>query len=346
MKRIAKIEALKIIKSPVMWTLLISFLAFNILTMGSDFRDDYVMENGESGDAYDELDMEQVFETKKAVLPAHLTGSYEQLVHRNYEKLQARVEEIRRTGEGNAPFYPGEKYHVFSNLFGSTGKKLLLESAAFLMLSLLLLMDYERMRKTREIVLISLTGKRVMRTKICVGALTGLLFCAVLMAGTYLFFFWKVPLAGLWDVPVSSAVLSETMGMASFPFVTFFRISLGQYFLLSLAVMFGMLLSVAGLCVALQLFIQNCYLSFLTQSLLYVGLLAVTGMRAANFIAVAKTFLNPVTLWVNCGLWFIENDFVMSFAGSEFLSVIGTGIVVVLLIVAGSIRYRRMEVRC
>jgi len=165
------------------------------------------------------------------------------------------------------------------------------------------------------------------------------------MAGTYLFFFWKVPLAGLWDVPVSSAVLSETMGMASFPFVTFFRISLGQYFLLSLAVMFGMLLSVAGLCVALQLFIQNCYLSFLTQSLLYVGLLAVTGMRAANFIAVVKTFLNPVTLWVNCGLWFIENDFVMSFAGSEFLSVIGTGIVVALLIVAGSIRYRRMEVR-
>lgn len=373
MMYIAKKEFFKIIENPVLWILMGCFLLINCLILYSNIGDQFarpkvremygaVRGHGHDEEAeeflsryreknasvYDGLDMMEIFKNKEndKTTGYHLTGKYREHVRQNYEKLQLRLEQIKKSGENRRDFYPGESYHIFYNMFGLTGKMLLAEMTIFIMLSLLFLMDYERMKKTREILAVTHTGKRVMKTKIFVGVFVGLMFSILLMIVTYLFFFHLVPMSDLWNVPVSSDMVSEVMGFTgSFPFVTFWKMSMGDYFLLSMAVMLGLLLAVAGFCVAVWLLIQNSYLAFLVQGGWGLVLYYLVYAEAWNLVAVLKTVFNPVVLWEKCGTWFMENDLILSFQGSEFVCVACSVLTAFTLAAVGSVRYRRMEIR-
>ena len=108
---------------------------------------------------------------------------------RNYDRLQKRVEQIRKTGEGTYDFYPGSWYKLHSTLYGKLWKKLILQTAVLMILSMLYLMDYERIYKTQDLVLATTTGKKMMEKKMLAGTLCGLFYAGLLTVFTLLVFF-------------------------------------------------------------------------------------------------------------------------------------------------------------
>lgn len=56
-------------------------------------------------------------------------------------------------------------------------------------LSILFIMDYERLQKTNDLVDATRTGKRIMDYKAFTGTLSGILFSAILCSVTWIYFF-------------------------------------------------------------------------------------------------------------------------------------------------------------
>lgn len=303
----------------------------------SDYVDTY-------GSMYDKLDMMSVLRQKKKQTGYEATGAYGDFIENNYKKLQMRVEEIKRTGEGEADFYPGLFYEVFGMLYGSIGKKLLLEMVVLMLLCVLMLMDYERVHKTRDVVLTTKTGKKVMKIKAAAGIICGLLYSMILMAGTNLYFFSNVPLKRLWQVPVSSAVMAEKRNMMLYPFITFWKITFGQYFVLTIIVLLVVALLAGILGAGLQMILQNSYFAFLAMCLIYMGCYLLAFCNNGTVLDLIGILLNPASLWITCGAWFMENDLTLSFAGNEFWCIGGSGLIAVLVVWLGKIRYKRLEV--
>ena len=78
--------------------------------------------------------------------------------------------------EGTYAFYPGNWYKLHTTLYGKLWKKLILQTAVLMILSMLYLMDYERIYKTQDLVLATTTGKKMMEKKMLAGTLCGLFY--------------------------------------------------------------------------------------------------------------------------------------------------------------------------
>ena len=81
---------------------------------------------------------------------------------------------------------------------------------------MLYIMDYERVHKTRDIIIGSKFGKETMKYKIIAGFMSGLVFSIVLCVITFVSFFKYVSFDGLWNVPISSSMVAEERYMKMF----------------------------------------------------------------------------------------------------------------------------------
>ena len=134
--------------------------------------------------------MAKILKQKEEMLQYHPKGFMKKFVKDNYEHLQKRVEEIKSDKEYNDAFYPGQYYEIHSSLYSKLGKKLIVEMSLLMALSILFIMDYERLQKTNDLVDATRTGKRIMDCKAFAGTLSGILFSAILYAVLHGFIFF------------------------------------------------------------------------------------------------------------------------------------------------------------
>lgn len=293
---------------------------------------------------YDNLDIIAIKEEKQSLSNYYPTGSFQRFIDNNYEKLQKRIEQIKQTKEGESGFYHGVAYQIHSTLYGDILKPIILEMVVMMSLSVLLLMDYERIHKTKDIVTVTKTGRNIVLIQATVGISTGVLCGVILLVMALLLFFSQVSFAGLWDVPVSASMMAEPRIVWYYPYITFWKISVLEYLLLSLVV----IIVIAVLCgiftVVLQLLLQNGYLVFVLQCLLMVGTYVSIFEKTQTWLDVLIC-MNPVCLWLTCGAWFMENDITLSFTGSEFYSIGLTTVGGIVLLIISWRRYRIRDIR-
>lgn len=174
------------------------------------------------------------------------------------------MEEIKSDKEYNDAFYPGQYYKIHSLLYSKLGKKLIVEMSLLMALSILFIMDYERLQKTNDLVDATRTGKRIMDYKAFAGTLSGILFSAILCSVTWIYFFYCVSFKGLWNVSVASTLVAEKRYSGLFyPFVTFFKITQIQYLILTLTVYLGIILLIALATITIQFLLRNSYFHLL-----------------------------------------------------------------------------------
>ena len=281
------------------------------------------------GDIYRDFDIHSILYAKIFSYKNFQTeGSYYEWISRNYDKLQERVEQISSTGEDKYAFYPGINYKVHGILFASLLRMLLLQILILTSLAVLYLMDYERIQKTEYLTYSSRTGRKIQFTKWLSGMSMSLIYAVILISVSMLLFLLFVPMQGLWKTPVSSFMVMQQRGFYLYPYITFVRLSLGKYFILSMLVVFLLILLVGILSGAVQLFFRNSYLTMLSIGVLFLGLIALPYLFSTGFLHTAMA-LNPAILWYMCGGWFIEYDPAVSFAWSEFIT-IGVWLIVML----------------
>ena len=211
-----------------------------------------------------------------------------------------------------------------------------------MVLCVLFLMDYERIQKTQDVVLVSKVGRRLMLIKAQMGILSGLMFSFILLIFSLGVFFLKVSFQGLWKVPVCSAMLAETRGILYYPFITFWKINVVQYLALSILVAVILAILAALFSAALQMLLHNSYLSFVLEAMIFFSLLALTFEKTVTWADILID-LNPVCTWYMCGAWFMENSIWMSFPGTEFISAALMGIIDTIFICLGWKWYRTRD---
>lgn len=237
--RLLQKECGKCLRHPFLWIVCITFGLFQFLSiytyvgnagMRKELRQMHVAVTDEEtaspeferayadykktyGGMYDTLDMRKILEQKEKMSGYEPQGVWGSWIVRNYDRLQKRVEQIRKTGEGTYDFYPGSWYKLHTTLYGKLWKKLILQTAVLMILSMLYLMDYERIYKTQDLVLATTTGKKMMEKKMLAGALCGLFYAGLLTAFTLLVFFAAVPFQNLWHVPVAACMAADDVSV-------------------------------------------------------------------------------------------------------------------------------------
>ena len=380
--RIIKIEFIKIVKSQFLWLLLVVFCAFNYCIIYSAVGNEYAAKElgivhqimlktdrkkiqtekvnvkemdklytvyqeyyNDNLHLYDNLDMKEILAKKKEMFGYQPVGFMQGFVENNYEKLQKRVEEIKSTKEYEYDFYPGNYYEIHSFLYSNLGKKLIVEMSLLMVFSLLFIMDYERIHKTRDIVICSKAGKETMKYKILTGALCGTAFSIILCAITFIRFFSCVSFDGLWNVPIASTMVAEKRYPNFFyPFVTFWNVTEIQYFILSIITYLGILVLVTLFTIAMQLMIQNSYFSFAFLSIASMGMLLFASYSNGTFWDLIMHVINPVCLYITSGGWFMENDIILSFAANEFWILGVSAVWIMVLVFCGNRRYSKSEI--
>lgn len=325
----------------------ISLKSPNLLTSQANFlSEEWIRYYGEyvasSSVLYDNLDMSAVLEEKLGSGERRPTEAYRNYLIRNYEKLQKRVEEIRKDGDDSYGFYPGVLYGFHGRLYYQLASRLLLETPILMMLCVLYLTDYERIHGTYDITTVTNPGKGILCRKILAGIGGGLACGGLLTAGSFGYFFYCVPFSGLWKVPVSTAILAEPRGGRLYPYITYWRLTFGGYFALTLVVFFLVLLTVGFLTAAIWLFLRNGFLAFLVQIVWYMGCYLLCCWNTLTLFDVFKN-MNLSALWILCGGWFIENEKSLSFAGSEFACIGMSALYALALFLPGYIRYMRRD---
>ena len=338
--RLLQKECGKCLRHPFLWIVCITFGLFQFLSiytyvgnagMRKELRQMHVAVTDEEtaspeyesayadykktyGGMYDTLDMRKILEQKEKKSGYEPQGAWGMWIVRNYDRLQKRVEQIRKTGEGTYAFYPGSWYKLHSTLYGKLWKKLILQTAVLMILSMLYLMDYERIYKTQDLVLATTTGKKMMEKKMLAGTLCGLFYAGLLTVFTLLVFFAAVPFQNLWHVPVAACMVAEPRLQMMYPFVTFWWLEQWRYLLL------------AGL------------------GLLFMGAYLLAYVQMGNVWDLIRELFNPTVLYATSGGWFMENDLCLSFAGNEFAVLFCSGTAAVCLMAVGKRRYHRLEV--
>ena len=297
--RILKLEFQKIMKNLMLWLLAVIFCIVNCFIIYNEAG---------NKDTSKELEIMHHIITKTD----DVTNTYQD---KNETKQLSKAYQ-----EYNQDFYPGQYYEIHSLLYSNLGKKLIIEMSVLMAISILFIMDYERLQKTNDIVDATKTGKKIMDYKALTGTLSGILFSAVLCSVTWIYFFYCVSFKGLWNVSVASALVAEKRepGMVFYPFITFFKITQIQYLFITLIVYLGIILLIALATIVIQFFLENSYFSFsvlvLFNMLLFLGAYYFNG----TFMDVILHLLNPITLYITSGGWFMENNISLSFAGNEF----------------------------
>lgn len=336
-------EIRKLCRHPVMWCLLILCFSFNLLFIWSNI-DEYASELGEVHDViltkgvdeafykeslaiYNNLDMIQIKEMKEEMQNYHPEGSFKRFVEHRYERLNQRVKEIISNGEAKQMVYPGIVYRLHHKLYVKLLRWVFLEMALLIVFCVLYLMDYERLHRTTDIVYASTVGRRLEAIKLRSGMVAGLGFGILLLLATLVVWFCLVPYQGFLGVSISAALMTEPRGAGMmYPFITFRKLSILQYLLLTLVVGMVLVVIVGVLAGAIQFVLKNSYLSFVTEVLFLLTCLALWGQSSASWLDIAATW-NPAVLWWRMGTWFMEGDVGTSFEGMEALSILVQGLI-------------------
>lgn len=258
-KRILSMECKKLLCNPLFFIVLVTFFLINVLVVQTAYgssedqksvqkmyqvlkenkkEEAYADYKKAYGNLYQDLNMLEIMKKKEQMGDYRPTGNYQKFIENNYKKLQKHVDELKVSVASRADYYPGLVYKVHSTLFGKLGKNLLTEVVILALLSVLYLMDYDRVQKTWDQVLVTESGKRVMGLKMAAGIFGAILYSSLLMIVSYGYFVWKLPLRGLMHVPVSACMVAEARNSMVYPFVTFWNLSIGQYLVLNIIVFF------------------------------------------------------------------------------------------------------------
>ena len=368
------LEMKKCLTSPFLWLLCICFIILNGMTIswtvgaeeaGGELKKMHdavlgdVDGNHEAGNVYkryvasheqlyDGLSMPGVAQAKMQMASYYPKGEYKAWIERCYQKLQKRVEEIRKTGGDVGGFYPGEIYHIHGALYGgpygAITKKILTEGIVMMMLAVLFLLDYERVCRSRDVVLVTETGKKIMELKACAGILCGLIVLFLMAAATYGMFFYRVSFKGLWQVPVTSAIVAEPRYMMLYPFITFWKMTQLQYFICSTLLVTILVVLSGAIATGIYDILQNGYLAFLVECVAFFLCILLVSFRTQTFADVVLMLLNPAVLWMECGFWFMENSFSLAFKGNEIAGLLCLMIMTLILLHIGKKSYLERDV--
>ena len=214
---------------------------------------------------------------------ATMPGWLEKKMVAQFEGWESRYDEIVATNEYKQWFFLGE-YRMHSELFRKLLKTLTVEGVLLVVLLTALITNYEFEQRTQLVIYPTKKGRKLLLNKGLASLLASFIGFAALFGGTLVTYFTIYDYSAVWQASISSGINWEYQ----LPYITWWDLSVVQYFVLSLCIVAVILMIVVLLTFAIAVFMKNSYYTWITVVVLLM----------AMFI-MPMYFSNSVLLWLS-----------------------------------------------
>lgn len=200
-----------------------------------------------------------------------------------FDGWQNRYDEIVATNEYKQWFFLSN-YRMHSELFRSHMKTLAVEGVLLVILLTAFITNYEFEQRTQLVIYPTKKGRKLLLNKGLASLLASFIVLAILFGGTLATYFTVYDYSGVWQASISSGFNWEYR----LPYITWWDLSVEQYFRLALGILIAILIIVAMLTFTIAVFVKNSYYTWIIGVLLLIAI----------FIVPAY-FSNSVILWLS-----------------------------------------------
>lgn len=212
-------------------------------------------------------------------MPNWLEGKMES----QFDGWQNRYNEIVATNEYKQWFFLSN-YRMHSELFRSHMKTLAVEGVLLVILLTAFITNYEFEQRTQLVIYPTKKGRKLLLNKGLASLLASFIVLAVLFGGTLATYFTVYDYSAVWQASISSGFNWEYR----LPYITWWDLSVEQYFVLALGILIAILIIVVMLTFTIAVFVKNSYYTWIIGVLLLMAI----------FIVPAY-FSNSVILWLS-----------------------------------------------
>lgn len=200
-----------------------------------------------------------------------------------FDGWQNRYDEIVATNEYKQWFFLSN-YRMHSELFRSHMKTLAVEGVLLVILLTAFITNYEFEQRTQLVIYPTKKGRKLLLNKGLASLLASFIVLAVLFGGTLATYFTVYDYSAVWQASISSGFNWEYR----LPYITWWDLSVEQYFGLALGILIAILIIVVMITFTIAVFVKNSYYTWI------IGVLLLMAM----FIVPAY-FSNSVILWLS-----------------------------------------------
>ncbi len=269
-----------------------------------------------------------------------LSGELAETVRGNYRELAVRIDQLITNGEHKHLFFIGHIFKTHSLLFKTVFRTVLFEVTILTVLLTGHLLSYEFERRTQSLMYSTKRGRSLMFDKTVAALLASLVVTTVLLFGTLAIYFTLFDYTGFWSVPISNALQAEY----SWPFISFWEMTFGQYLLASVALVYALALCFFGIASVLSFLFRNSYAVFCGFSVLFGICLLLTGIMPhdSNWLLVAG--FTPSLLMMNSDLWWMEGGAFKSYRYIEVITITAWAVLLLASYALVQRRFRKQDI--
>ncbi|WP_124218322.1 hypothetical protein [Rummeliibacillus sp. TYF005] len=230
---------------------------------------------------YEAIDLSK---EKEAFLQQYaMPGWLEKKMVAEFNDWESRYDEIVAKNEYKKWFFLSN-YRMHSELFRTHMKTLAVEGVLLVVLLTAFITNYEFEHRTQLVIYPTKKGRKLLLNKGLASLLASFIVLTVLFGGTLATYFTVYDYSTVWQASISSGFNWEYQ----LPYITWWDLSVGQYFVLALGILLVVLIIVVLLTYAIAVFVKNSYYTWI------IGVLLLMAM----FIVPAY-FSNSVILWLS-----------------------------------------------
>ncbi|MGG5461293.1 hypothetical protein [Clostridium sp. B9] len=277
----------------------------------------------------------------KAISMYGLEGKAAEFTRENYREFDVRLKELIRNGEHKNLYFWGLNYRTQNLLFGDVIGSSIIEIMIIIVLGVSFLINYERENKTLGLVTASKRGRRLLGDKLQVSLVFSVLVTAVILGVTLITYFNVFDYSEVWNVPISSAF---NVGMSG-PFLSWYNLTIREYLMLSVGVVFAIGILSAGLTFVLCSLLKSSYKSFFAFFILFGAFFMSPGLFPSDSIFAIWANFNMFVLSLNPEWWFMDAGVFIGTKHYVDITLVSNFIVVVLLIVFSMKLFKRENIK-
>lgn len=274
--------------------------------------------------AYEKLDIMEMAEG--AIYDHRLSGKAADRVREVYRSLVPRFEELKANEEHRNIYFVGDIYKTHSLLYRNIMVKVIFEIIIFVLLTISLLINYERDNNTIDLVCTTKRGRNLIKDKLLVCLVTAIIGTSVILGITLIMYFIVFDYSKVLSVPISSALNWELT-----PMISWFNISVGEYLALSILVVFILAIIFTLISFVICSILKNSYKTFFVFFILFGFIFMIQKFISNSSGILVASHYNVVIMTLNPHMWFREAGPFMSDKYFEVLTLATNGLLSIVM---------------
>lgn len=270
-----------------------------------------------------------------------ISGKAAETYLRENEEFAERFKEMVNNEEHKEWFFAGKSYFMHSFLFKTVFLHIIIESLLLIVLMTALITTYEFENRTQLLTYSTYRGRKLMKDKLAASLAVSTVISLFLFAITLGTYFTLFDYSHVWKTSINSAFNWEN----PFPYVSWWDLSVGEFLVAVVVLVFIIQLLFSGLTFALSVLVRNSYITFFLVATFFVlgWLLSSFMPKSSNLLFVSSYILSTLTMAVSQS--FMGSSGLILFKNFEWMTISCWTIITIVFCTITYKRFRKIDIQ-